>query len=400
MKWSLRISDRIAASAMLLVAGSALAADRLVPSEYASISAAVAASSSGDTVTVAPGTYTDSVNFVGKNITIRSSAGPAETVVRATAGARAFRMVNSETASAVLEGFTITRIPGQEGAAVELASAARVRQCVIVDCAGPDGPGVLVSGGAPRIEECVFERNAGSNRSTYANLYGGSAVTVSGGDPTIVGCTFDRNTGQGSAVMVWPSSARPVVEDCLFRAVSDGYSNQFLYNYGALLTLRRAVFEPQVCAGNLIFGWRDILVEDTVFGAGLDGLGTATLLGNSRGTITVSGCWFESSRVGAQIHSYAPYAARSVVSGCVFCPMRPAADCCMVDAGHNRFDGPCPSPTCFGDMDQSGGVDIGDISVILLSFGGCNGCAADVDDNGLVEPADFALVLLSFGSCE
>lgn len=399
MSQLVHLSHRVALAMALWMACPVLAVERFVPSQYASISSAVSASTSGDIITVAPGTYTDVVTYAGKNVTIRSSGGASATTVRPTAGARAFRMVSAETSAAVLDGFTITRIPGQEGAAIELSSSARVRNCIIVDCGGPDGPGVLVSGGAPRIETCRFERNAGSNRSTYAQLYGGSAVTVSAGDPTIASCIFDRNTGQGSAVMVWPSSARPVVEDCVLLTASGGYSNQFFYNYGALLTVRRAVFGPQVLGWNLIFGWRDILVEDTVFDTDLDGQGSATILGNSAGTITVDRCRFESSRVAAQIHSHAPYGARSVVSGCVFCPLRPAADCCMVDAGNNRFNGPCPSPTCFGDLDQSGRVDLGDIAIILLSFGSCSGCAGDIDDNGIVDPADFALVLLSFGSC-
>jgi predicted outer membrane repeat protein len=47
---------------------------RRVPAQYASISAAIAASYDGDVVEVGPGTYAEGLNFGGREITVRSTA--------------------------------------------------------------------------------------------------------------------------------------------------------------------------------------------------------------------------------------------------------------------------------------------------------------------------------------
>jgi hypothetical protein len=57
--------------------------------------------------------------------------------------------------------------------------------------------------------------------------------------------------------------------------------------------------------------------------------------------------------------------------------------------------------SCFGDLDQSGEVDAGDLGLLLLYFGPCeDGCGgADLDESGEVDSADLGLLLLSFGTC-
>lgn len=50
-----------------------------VPSQYKTIQAAIDAANSPDTVLVAPGTYFENVDFKGKAITVKSSAGAAMT---------------------------------------------------------------------------------------------------------------------------------------------------------------------------------------------------------------------------------------------------------------------------------------------------------------------------------
>ena len=63
----------------VLTGGTAQAVTLLVPSQYATIQAAIDAAQPGDTVVVAPGTYNEEINLLGKAITVRSSAGAATT---------------------------------------------------------------------------------------------------------------------------------------------------------------------------------------------------------------------------------------------------------------------------------------------------------------------------------
>ncbi|NBP52078.1 MAG: hypothetical protein EBU70_13055, partial [Actinobacteria bacterium] len=46
------------------------------------------------------------------------------------------------------------------------------------------------------------------------------------------------------------------------------------------------------------------------------------------------------------------------------------------------------APDCFGDLDESGEVDGGDVSFALLDYGTCPGCPGDVDGSGEVDFGD------------
>ena len=55
--------------------------------------------------------------------------------------------------------------------------------------------------------------------------------------------------------------------------------------------------------------------------------------------------------------------------------------------------------TCPSDLDGSRNVDSGDVSLVLLDVGPCQGCAADLDGSGDVDSGDVSMVLLESGPC-
>jgi hypothetical protein len=59
---------------------------------------------------------------------------------------------------------------------------------------------------------------------------------------------------------------------------------------------------------------------------------------------------------------------------------------------------PCPS-----DLDCTCSVDTGDLGLLLVSFGDCDGgapgCSGDLDGSGSADPGDVAMLLLDFGDC-
>ena len=54
---------------------------------------------------------------------------------------------------------------------------------------------------------------------------------------------------------------------------------------------------------------------------------------------------------------------------------------------------------CPSDLDSSGYVDAGDVSLLLLDFGSCVGCPNDLDGNGSIDAGDVSILLLDFGPC-
>ena len=57
------------------------------------------------------------------------------------------------------------------------------------------------------------------------------------------------------------------------------------------------------------------------------------------------------------------------------------------------------APSCLSDIDGSGMVDAGDVSLVLLDVGLCNGCPADLDGSGMIDSGDVSMVLLDYGPC-
>ncbi|MFK7960290.1 MAG: PHB depolymerase family esterase [Phycisphaerales bacterium] len=60
----------------------------------------------------------------------------------------------------------------------------------------------------------------------------------------------------------------------------------------------------------------------------------------------------------------------------------------------HRKPAPCP-----GDIDGDGDVALGDLLVVLASWGPCSGCSADLDGDGAVTLLDLLTVLANFGAC-
>ena len=78
-----------------------------VPTNQPTIQAAINAANNGDTVLVAPGTYTENINFSGKAITVTSSGGPSVSIIDGGARGSVVTFATGETTSSTLSGFTI-----------------------------------------------------------------------------------------------------------------------------------------------------------------------------------------------------------------------------------------------------------------------------------------------------
>ena len=159
-----------------------------VPAEYPTIMSAVRASASGDTVLVAPGTYTGPENtniaFSRRGLVLMSEAGPDVTVLDG-GGVHRPICLNGEPETAVVRGFTITG--GFEG----------------------EGGGVALYFTAATIVDCIIEGN-------YSHAYGGGIYCY--GPARIVGCRVTRNSSgiDGGGLYAWNDTPGSRIVDCTF----------------------------------------------------------------------------------------------------------------------------------------------------------------------------------------
>lgn len=83
----------------------------VVPTQYGTITAAIAAANNGDTVLVEPGLYRERIDFTGKTIRVMSRGGATVTTIHPpspTGFPATVTFKNGEGPTAILEGFTIT----------------------------------------------------------------------------------------------------------------------------------------------------------------------------------------------------------------------------------------------------------------------------------------------------
>lgn len=169
---------------LLLFTTCCLAGINRVPSDYPTIQAAIDASVDGDTVLVAPGTYTGDgnrdIDFKGKAITVKSEEGPQTCIVDCQGSIddphRGFFFHTNEEANSILQGFTITNgftitSYSQGGGIYCENSSPRIENCVVLANTALFGGGIACIDSQAIIIRCIIQNNA-------ADYAGGIRLTM------------------------------------------------------------------------------------------------------------------------------------------------------------------------------------------------------------------------------
>lgn len=275
-----------------------------VPGVYSTIQDAIDASTDGDVIQVAPGTYRGSgnqdISFRGKDITVRSANGPGQTTIDCS-GHRGFYFGGREGLNSVLRGFTITggRAPGSAipsdtddwnpssshpiggGIFCEFSSPTIVN-CVIRDCAAELGGGIGAVGAAPAIFDCVIERcQAGGLGSAQSRGYGAGIGLIRGSETRILNCTIKNNLAYsdslGAGIYCRQSSAMLVDCDISYNNAQVTVNGGGVYcgGAGASIVLERCLISnntAEIGGGVFTEGFDSAqLVNCTVASNGLSG---------------------------------------------------------------------------------------------------------------------------------
>ena len=179
----------------IILSSTVLATDRLVPSEYSTIQAGINAAVEGDTVIVAPDTYTGSDNcnleFNGYTITVRSTNPNdpdivASTIIDCVTTDYIGFNCGSNTANSTISGFTI--INGSQGIRCTQASPT-ITNCVISGNVTPlNGGGIrCVDNSNPTISNCIITGNNTAD-SAPGHGDGGGIACEDNSNPLITNC--------------------------------------------------------------------------------------------------------------------------------------------------------------------------------------------------------------------
>lgn len=163
-----------------------------VPTDKATIQAAIDAAANGDTVLVSDGTYKENINFKGKAITLKSVNGAPTTIIDGGKLDSAVKFVTSEGLSSVLDGFTITN--GNGFGVYILAASPTVKNNLITANSGCAGAGINIGDGSPLILNNTVTNNFQSG-CTGGTSSGGISVGGPPAGPQIIGNTISGNDG-------------------------------------------------------------------------------------------------------------------------------------------------------------------------------------------------------------
>ncbi len=236
--------------------------DMVVPVDSPDIQSAIDIAPDGSVICVEPGTYAETIDFGGAEVTLLGTGGAGVTILDGgnedwDGDGPAVTFRSGEGPGAVLRGFTLTRGIGWEGGGgLLVVDASPTVEDVIVTgniAAGfSDGGGVYVSGGSPTLSRVTIVNN-GANTNYCAALYGyggglalirtdavledvdvtansagqgGGGVYIEGGAPVLVRLAVTENVGGGVLV----KAGYPTFTSLLLAENTWGWS---FYPYGA-----------------------------------------------------------------------------------------------------------------------------------------------------------------------
>jgi hypothetical protein len=426
---------------------------RRVPSDYVTIGAAIAASFDGDVVEVGPGTYAEGLNFGGRDITVRSTAGAATTIVDPLSG-RCLTATGQKGAGARLEGFTLRGGSANEGGGVYVSASSPVLvNCVITgnESTSSEGGGVYVASGSPKLVGCTVSQNVAPYRGGGIYLQSGSLTlencVISGNEVTY---PYPNNVAFGAGLYA-SSGATVSITGGAIRDNRGGESGAGIY--GGTLSITGCAIESNVLTITNGYGGgggiSNAVVTMTGGSVSLNSSGdeggalyavtgqisNCVLSGNSSvgdggavwssGTLSLTGCTVEQNDAGGyggtwyanggtatlqtcQVKNNTAVTVGGVwvqggtarAGGTTFCGNGVNINGAWTDLGGNELNGQCP-PYCIGDGSGNAIVDGLDLGLTLSRWGVCEGdaCYSDFNGDGIINGADLGEVLSHWGRC-
>ena len=228
-----------------------------VPADKPTIQSAIASAQNGDLILVAPGTYNEQIDYLGKAVSVIGTGGAAVTTIDAS-GLLGWndipydaivRFINGEGPGSVLQGFTLTghNDPTSQSAPVWSTGTPTLVGCTITGNTGWQTGGFF---GGGTLSGCVIDNNFSNQEgggvsgdtqlfdciisNNRSGSYNGGGLHTDGG-MMAVRCTIIDNSSAGDAHSGGGVDGPAVLIDCLIaRNMADEFAGQNMYGASAV----------------------------------------------------------------------------------------------------------------------------------------------------------------------
>ena len=391
---------------------------------FLTIQAALDAADDGDEIVVGPGTYDETIDLLGKQVTLRSSDGPAATIIDiAGMAASVVTCATGEGPGTVVDGFTITGStqPDDGGGIYVQAAGPTITNCVVTgNTAGRNGAGMYVTGDtAPTVFGCTFAGNTAglhgggvhSGSITITNcvldanaaLRGAGFYTLQGLQTQVTSCLFTNNAGaEGTAIWigVFDAAADVAITNCTFSGNTGGLGSG-IYILSAC--------DVSIHVANCVL-WEQVVIDSSC--------GTSNVFEHNNGVFPsgVNNINADPMFVDAARNNYRLQAGSPCIDAGTNAPLPPGSE--DLDGNPRFADDPCVADSGAGvapladigvyefqgstcDIDGDGAVGIQDFLTLLAEWGPCpvppEPCPADIDGDGQVGINDLLQLLANWG---
>ncbi len=207
---------------------------------HATIQEAITLAVNGDEIVVDPGVYFESLNLLGKAITLRSQDPTDPPTVISTilngGGSTVISCSDNEGPDTIIAGFVITGTT-YSSAMANFGTSPTVEYCSFIGNVSHVGAGMQNYNGSPTVRYCAFVDNSvdgkgGGMRNNSAsptvlhcefignsaNVDGGGMFNGFGSTPTVTGCSFVSNTANPGGGIGSDPDSDPLITACIFFA--------------------------------------------------------------------------------------------------------------------------------------------------------------------------------------
>jgi hypothetical protein len=240
---------------ILATVAAAFAATINVPAQQPTIQDGVNAAVNGDTVLVAPGTYIENINFMGKAITVKSSGGQNVTIINGNGLAPVVAFVTGEGPKSVLSGFTLengvgTFDFGYQGGGISIRAASTIRNNIITNCNANDGDGggIGIYWGSPIVTWNVIKNNSAQ--------FGGGVSVVGSSTAQFLHNTLRNNSAESGAGFELNGASSTLIENNTILSNSAGTGQGgglYMVNESDEIIVQNVIAQNTAGSGSQIF---------------------------------------------------------------------------------------------------------------------------------------------------